>query len=255
MTDDSDNAYDLDDFNVKTRGTDRPRGILTKNDRQILQGDSSYENEQQVRDAWYRMRKRVKESFLDLQDLKQHYPIEEYEQVIESIRNEFTGYEVRNVAEAAIETAVIITKTGIENGYITGSGSESITFEEFLEEKLTAIIIAVEGLSTEQTTIPEVDVDIDVTHRLFDEEHLLTKFVYGDPMEVSKTDVLAYLTYGDLDRLERRLREEDTVLYYRDENITIPIEPGSAVFDPEESSVFDQITGRQNRDTDEDNGE
>lgn len=254
MTDDTDNATDLGDF--KTRGTDRPRGILTKNDRQLLRGDSSYENEQQIRDARYRMRKRVKESFLDLQDLQEHYPIEEYEQVIESIRNEFTAYEMRNVAGAAIETAVIIAKIGIENGYITGSGGESITFEGFLEEKLKGIIIAVEGISAEQTTIPEVDVDIDVTHRSFDEEHLLTKFVYGNPMDVPKADVLAYLTYGDLDRLERRLREEDTVLYYRDDDITIPIEPGSAVFDPEKWSVFDPIIGnRQNRETDEDDSE
>lgn len=64
----------------------------------------------------------------------------------------------------------------------------------------------------------------EVANESFDEDHLLAKFVYGDPMEVTKEDVLAYLKYDDLDRLEQQLREEDTVLYYRDGALTMPIE-------------------------------
>lgn len=251
MTDDTDNAADLDDF--KFRGTDRPRGILTEKDRRILRGNASYENEQQIRDARYRMRKRVKESFLDLEDLQRYYPSEEYELVLESILDEFGR--VTNVAEAAIRVAVMIAKTGAENRYLRSEG-EPMTFTDFLEEQLAESITIVERAFTDQESIPEVDVEIEVAHRSFDEDHLLTKFVYGDPMEVTREDVLAYLRYGDLDRLEQKLREEDTVVYYRDGALEMPIEPGSAVFDPEESSVFDPIIGdRQNREADEDNSE
>lgn len=254
MTDDTDDASDLAEF--KFRGTDRPRGILTEKDRRILRGNASYENKQQIRDARYRMRKRVKESFLDLEDLNLYYPIEEYELIMESIQDEFASYQAQNVAEAAIRAAVILAKIGVENGYIAGNGGKPMTFTDFLEEQLDESITAVERAFTEQESIPKVNTEIEVAHESFDEDHLLAKLVYGEPMKVTKEDVLTYLRYGDLDRLEQKLREENTVVYYRDEIREVPIEPGSAVFNPEESSAFDPIIGdRQQQQTDEDNSE
>lgn len=61
MTDDT----DLDDFE-KLRDSDRPRGILTKDDRRYLVGEKEL-GDQAERDTRYRIRERVKNSLADFE--------------------------------------------------------------------------------------------------------------------------------------------------------------------------------------------
>lgn len=211
MTDDTDNAADLDDFKP-TASPDRPRGILTKKDRKLLSGREQYENKQQVRDARYRMRKRIKESLLDIKQVQKYYPKAEYEKILNSLADEYGDYAVRWVIESCVQMSVTLAKIGVDSGYF--GPREETDLEDVLKGEIhDAIMNAERKVHTEESVL-DVNVNIDITRTGFDEEEVLFDLLYEEP---SMSQVMSYLQHGDLQKLQRQLKEHDKTIVFEKE--------------------------------------
>jgi len=88
MVDDS-NTHDSDEVKIP----DRPRGILTRSDRELLLNGDEDKTKNDLRDARYRIRKRIKNSLSDFALLTEYLDSSDLELVFEDIVDD-TPYDV-----------------------------------------------------------------------------------------------------------------------------------------------------------------
>lgn len=165
MTDGSDDSDDLGDFE-DFEPEERPRGILTKEDRRFLRGEKDVD-EQTRRDTRYRIRERVKNSLEDFSLLVEALPDEDRGTI-------FEGLEDRGFPP--VHDAIVFFYSGLENagGNFEDVLAASIKRAEMLDDPERIIDVSVDIEVNEEE--PDVEVVVD---RLIDGEGTLDDFNYA----------------------------------------------------------------------------
>lgn len=156
MTDGGDDSDDLDDFE-DFEPEERPRGILTKEDRRFLRGEKDVD-EQTRRDTRYRIRERVKNSLEDFSLLVDALPDEDRDTIFESLEEQ--GF-------PPVHDALVFFYSGLENA------------DGDFEDVLAASIKRAEMLNDPERMI-DVSVDIEVNEEEPDVEVVVDRLIGGE---------------------------------------------------------------------------
>lgn len=162
MTDDSDDLDDFENFEEE----ERPRGILTKEDRRFLRGEKDVD-EQIRRDTRYRIRERVKNSLEDFSLLVNLLPDEDRNTI-------FEGLEERGFPP--VHNALVFFYLGLKevDGDFKDVLAASIKRAEMLDDPERVIDVSVNIEVDEE----EPDVEV-VVERLIAGEGTLDDFNYA----------------------------------------------------------------------------
>lgn len=210
-----------DTFGAETyMNPDRKRGILTRNDRELLikgtlrQNSGESKNKQQLRDARYRIRNRVKAALFDICLLALMYPDKERDTILGSIEKNVDDNKVGAIGLVNLlcDFAVSFVHIGVDNGYIEESVGGDQELEDFLQRAIRGAILHAEE-DTSNKTMTDVDVDIRIRRKDFDEEKVLHELVYGSP---TQEQFFFYTHHGDMKRLQEMLQEHDTAIVFTD---------------------------------------
>lgn len=156
MTDGGDDSDDLDDF-ADFEPEERPRGILTKEDRRFLRGEKDVD-EQTRRDTRYRIRERVKNSLADFSLLVDALSDEDRNTIFESLEDQ--GF-------PPVLNALVFFYSGLEN------------VGENFEDVLATSIKRAEMLDNPERMI-DVSVDIEVNEEEPDVEVVIDRLTAGE---------------------------------------------------------------------------
>lgn len=178
-------------------GQDRPRGILSKADRQYLRGKKSYSSEQSERDARYRIRERIKNSILDFTLLINHLDDRDREQIFASSKpdvlseeTELNEQHLTNVVEGAMFLH------GIEDAitfFYLGLGDIHQSFEPVLEK-------SVENAEKKKgMDVEHVLVEIEIQERNPDLTDLIERFESGEAVTEEELKQLIHSNEINLD--------------------------------------------------------
>jgi len=136
----------------------RPRGILTKKDREFLISQEDFDA-QTKRDKRYRIRNRVVDAYLDFQVLETFLPEEDREKIFEELREKYTF--------TAISDTLQFTYSGVSD------------LDEEFEQALESVIVNHERKKNPDV-IPHVSVDIDIRTEEVSVEDAINRFLEGE---------------------------------------------------------------------------
>lgn len=198
-----------DDVSLQAFTADRPRGILTKGDRELLLKEKDYDNKQQVRDARYRLRNHMKAALLDAHLLSSYYSLDECAAVLRSVDREL-GNEVMfasmTLARSLHQTAINFLWAGLEHGGFDEQGRPNWETEQGLAHMVQRSIHRAVQRSDADGQVLDIDVDVDIDIRITREEPGASNIVkrvfrgggdftellqYLEDEEVSEDDVAA----------------------------------------------------------------
>jgi len=196
---------------------DRPRGIFTPTDREVLVGDKEYESEQGLRNARYRLREHVRESLLDIFLMSSYFEQDELVQVLQR---------QSKLDDEAGRPRLLISAALVRLGFrieYEDSKSGGRDFTERVEDRVQGAFATVYEQLTDDI-VREIDVDITLETQSSDSDELLEHLVFGEP---SMATVLSYLRNGDVQLLRDKLLEHGEEIDHTNEARSDPIGPDS----------------------------
>lgn len=156
----------LDDLYHQVLDVDRPRGLLTKGDRKLVLQATDYDNEQQIRDARYRLRNHLKAALLDAQLLiSSTYSIDEYAAVLQSIDRDWGSESMiasRILANSLHQVAMNFLWAGVEQGGFDELGETDWEAENELAHTVQQSIRKAAQRSDVDEKVVDIDVDVDI---------------------------------------------------------------------------------------------
>jgi hypothetical protein len=214
MSEDESDSGD-DDIELPATDTERPRGALTKTDRELLLGTKEYEKGQQRRNAWYRLRQHIRESQLDIHLIATHCPQDQLLKIQQQLENEH--------GELAMRTSGNLFHLGFRMLYNTvesdiyddefweslDTGDDESVLEYWLSNELRSAMIRGLRNIDQDVSVNKIEIDVSIEKSKFDEEELLEELVFGRP---TLETVNSYTSRGDVEKLQQKLREHDEVI-------------------------------------------
>ena len=202
MTDTNENSEDLEGFDDfvtpwdRALDSDRNRGFFTKRDREYLHGKIP-RGTQKVRDLRYRIRSRVRNGLLDTLVLDE-YPNDELQKILDGENDVFFAALIENFLKLAYR----IHKIWIEDQDFDSIEAENKDFERLLEIAVSAVEFGHDA----DDTVGNVDADLSIERKQFEERVLRNKIVAGN---ARREEVISYLSRGDLEKLYSELEALD----------------------------------------------
>lgn len=178
--------------------TDRPRGILTSTDRELLLGQKEYESDQALRNARYRIREHIRHSLLDMFLIYNHI---DYDELAQVARRQDKLNSNNDIGGAALGLALITVGLQIATERKEQYNDD---FEELAENEVESAIRYFQN-HTDKKITKTVDVDISIESEKNTDE-LIEHLLFEDP---DVGTVIEYLERGDLELLANKLREHD----------------------------------------------
>jgi hypothetical protein len=200
--------------------TDRPRGIFTQTDRQLLFGELEYDSDQALRNARHRVREHIRHSLNDIFLINRNLDDSELKQVIDrqkeiDVENELT--------QIAYDPALI--ELGIRIARIQYEENDRYTFEDVIEEMVVRRTLNVASSMSDDMFIKNVEVEVNIEQEDVTGKKVIYDLIHGKP---SVGELMDFLSKGDPERLRDRLRELDTELETADSQ---KISPEDTIFD------------------------
>jgi len=178
---------------------DRPRALLTRDDRSFLKGEKEFEEEQQQRNARYRIRTRIENGLRDLGFLHGKLEESDIEKIFTKLIEEDHEY---------LENACGFIFTGVD--YVE---SDLDKFERFLENSIHKAVVL---KRSDENSIFTVDVNVDVAPKSANidkiEERLAKdEATYRDLEYLMKNDEtgVVFRSLADKDRIVIRRHFDD----------------------------------------------
>ncbi|WP_254763378.1 hypothetical protein [Natrinema marinum] len=176
----------------KDNGSNRRNtGILTARDEEVLSGDSDLTRSAE-RDAKYRIREKVKQSFEDLSFVFDNIGEKDRELIFDDLLKQ----EVDHIA-----TTLALIYMGIEDSSVDRKNPDEL----FMESLGVSYYLC----TNERGELYNVDLNIDVERTKPDEERLFRKIKRGDG---TYADFVHLHTMGSVETLYEYVIEEDTVV-------------------------------------------
>jgi hypothetical protein len=196
-----------DDLYHQVLDVDRPRGLLTKGDRKLILQVADYDNEQQVRDARYRLRNHLKAALLDAQLLTSStYSIDEYAAVLRSADRDLGSEQMivsMILAKSLQQVAMNFLWAGVEHGGFDELGETDLEAEQELAHIVQqSIRKAAQRSDTDEQVIDiavDVDIDITVTREEPDASNIVRRVFRGGG---DYEELLQYLANAELSRAD-----------------------------------------------------
>lgn len=204
----------VDTLNSQAFTVDRKRGLLTKGDRELLLEQTDYDNEQQVRDARYRMRQHLKAALLDAHIVSSRCSMEECAAVLRSVDRELGN----KVLIASMMLASSLQKMAMKflwAGFEHGGFNEMTNRDWDTEAELTAIIrrsirsAARRAENEEQDQVINIDVDVSITRGEPDKSNIVKRAFRGGGGHQELEEYLEQedLSQEDLDAIDAQFEE------------------------------------------------
>jgi|APHM01.1.fsa_nt_gi hypothetical protein len=199
--------------------TDRPRGIFTSTDRELILGKKEYESDQSLRNARYRIREHIRHGLLDTCLIHNHLDRDELAKTIQ--RQDEINRDDDNL-NSGFDVGEVLTRLGIETKYEIW-GSEPHDFEVIIENMIEDTLYDFYAdMSDKFMTRADVDITLEFSENT---DEIIQLLMFGEP---PLDAVIEYLETGDILLLQRKLREHGEQI--TPEN-TSPIDPDDKIFD------------------------
>jgi hypothetical protein len=201
-----------DELSSQAFTADRSRGILTKGDRELLLNEKDYDNEQQVRDARYRLRTHMKAALLDAHLLSSSYSLDEYAAVLRSADRELGNEAMLAsmiLAGSLQRMAMQFLWAGLEHGGFEEKTSGDWDTEAELAHMIQRSIRSAAQYPGDDDRVTEVEVDINITRGEIDESNIVQSLLHGTG---HPQDLLELLEHGDAGKIKEQLEEMNAQL-------------------------------------------
>lgn len=213
-------------MDIDKQGLDRERGALTRGDRELLLGIGEYDTEQQRRNARYRLRKHLVNTFIDLSLVAAHIDDSELLQVKNKLQEDTEIGGIEMLPAGRIESSLF--QIGLRSVFLEESMEELFSRiedphtdtpveDEYISTEISSAIIRANRLSGSDP-LRDCSVDVTIDRTEFDEEEFIEKLVHGSP---TQSEFSAYISNGDISRLQEELRENDEVVDIESQVYTI----------------------------------